>query len=123
MADTKWNTTEKSIGVLFLDPSNPRIPPTPKSLSEPELIEELVLHDDVLQLAANIQANGFFPTEPLMAIRENGKLYVVEGNRRLAACKLLVNPDLAPESHKTRFKHLSTNIDTRQFNHIPVVIA
>ena len=108
---------------MFLDPNNPRIPPTPQPLTEPELIAELVLHDDVHQLASNIQASGYFPTEPLMIVREDGQFRVAEGNRRLAACKLLVNPDLAPESYKSKFRHLSTTVEAHQFSRIPVVIA
>ena len=123
MAYTNWKTTRKSVGALFLDPSNSRIPPTPTPLSEQNLITELVLHDDVYQLASNIQANGFFPTEPLVAVRENGKLYVVEGNRRLAACKLLVNPDLAPDHFKAKFRGLSVNTEPASFKSIPVTIA
>jgi len=56
MANTNWKTTQKSIGVMFMDAKNPRIPPTPQPLSEPELIAELVLHDDVYQLASNIRS-------------------------------------------------------------------
>src|SRR5260370_1391416 len=123
MSYSDWKVTEKSVGSLHLDPANPRIPPTPKPLSQTELINELVLHDDVYQLAWNIQANGFFPTEPVVALRENGKFYVVEGNRRLAACKLLVNPDSAPDEFKAKFKLLSAKIEPAGFSKIPVVIA
>jgi len=111
MANTTWKTTQKNIGVIFLDPNNPRIPPTPQPLTEPELIAELVLHDDVHQLASNIQASGYFPTEPLMIVREDGQFRVAEGNRRLAACKLLVNPHLAPDSYNSKFRHLSTTVE------------
>jgi hypothetical protein len=118
-----WKITSRSVGALQLDPSNPRIPPTPKPLSQAELISELVLHDDVYQLAVNIQANGFFPTEPLVVLKEKGKFYVVEGNRRLAACKLLVNPDAAPEDFKSKFRVISAKIVPAEFNKLPIVIA
>ena len=110
MSYSGWKATRKSAGALQLDPANPRIPPSSKTLSQSELITELVTHDDVYQLALNIQANGFFPTEPLVAIREKGKYYVAEGNRRLAACKLLANPDAAPEDFRSRFKLLSAKM-------------
>jgi len=123
MSYSGWKATRKSAGALQLDPANPRIPPSSKTLSQSELITELVTHDDVYQLALNIQANGFFPTEPLVAIREKGKYYVAEGNRRLAACKLLANPDAAPEDFRSRFKLLSAKMSPTEFDKIPVVVA
>jgi ParB-like chromosome segregation protein Spo0J len=41
------------------------------------------------EVALSIAENGFYRHEPLYAARESGKLNVVEGNRRLAAVKLL----------------------------------
>lgn len=123
MSYANWTKTSRRLGALFLDPENPRIPPTPKVLTQPELISELVRHDDVYELASNIKNNGFFPTEPLVAIKENGKLIVVEGNRRLAACKLLVSPALAPTEFQAKFRQLSTNVAPNLFRAIPLVIA
>jgi hypothetical protein len=118
-----WKTETRSAGGLFLDPRNPRIPPSSKPLSETELIGELVLHDDVYDLAKNIAANGFFPSEPLVAIKEEHRLIVVEGNRRLAACKLLVSPEAAPKEFETKFRSLSEKFDQNSLKAIPVVIA
>jgi hypothetical protein len=81
------------------------------------------LHDDVFDLAKNIAANGFFPSEPLVAVKEGGKLTVVEGNRRLAACKLLVSPEAAPKEFQSKFKSLSEKFDQNLLKAIPVVIA
>jgi len=123
MSYANWKASLKSAGSMFLDPRNPRIPPSPRAMDEPELIAELVRHDDVHQLAANIKSNGFFPTEPLVTIHENGKLYVVEGNRRLAACKLLINPDSAPDEFKPRFRTLAAGVDPAAFREIPTLLA
>ena len=49
-------------------------------------IEEIVL---------SIKASGFFEHEPLIAIEEEGKKIVIEGNRRLAAVKCILQPELA----------------------------
>ncbi len=43
----------------------------------------------------SIGQQGYFPGEPLLAVKSNGNYIVVEGNRRLAAVKLL-NGDLLP---------------------------
>jgi hypothetical protein len=118
-----WRNAARSAASLLLDPQNPRIPPSSKSLSQAELLVELALHDDVHELARNIAANGFFPSEPLVAIKENAGLIVVEGNRRLAGCKLLVAPELAPESLRARFKSISASIDPTELRKIPILIA
>ncbi len=118
-----WKSEGRSAAGLFLDPQNPRIPPSPKPLSQRELIEELVLHDDVLELAKTIAANGFFPNEPLVAVKEKEGVFVVEGNRRLTACKLLLEPALAPTSFQTRFRTLSATIDPKHLGSIPTLVA
>jgi hypothetical protein len=119
---SNWERKEKSPASLFLDPRNPRIPPSPQPLAEPGLIEELVLHDDVYPLARNIVANGFFPNEALIAVEEENKLIVVEGNRRLAACKLLLSPEAAPTSFQARFKSLASTFDQNQIKTVPVLV-
>jgi hypothetical protein len=101
-ATNGWPLKPTSVGSLFLDPHNPRLAPTIEKLTERQIIEEIVLHENVLDLSKQIKTHGFFPSEPLIAVLEGGKKIVVEGNRRLAACKLLLNPSLAPKSHENR---------------------
>ena len=48
----------------------------------------------------SIGQNGFFEGEPLIVVTEKGKNVVVEGNRRLAAVKLLNEPGLT--SHRVK---------------------
>lgn len=118
-----WKSLKRSAAGLFLDPQNPRIPPATKPFSQPDLLTELALHDDVYELAKNIAANGFFPNEPLVAIKESYGLVIVEGNRRLAACKLLLQPELAPPSLISRFKSLSGGFDLNLLKRVPVLLA
>jgi hypothetical protein len=92
-------------------------------LTEPQLIEELVLNDDVLGLARSIATNGYFPNEDLIVIRDQGKHVVVEGNRRLAACKLLANPQIAPMAFQGKFKSISATFDESSLRDIPIFIA
>jgi len=49
----------------------------------------------VEEIVLSIKASGFFTNEPLIAIREDGKNVVLEGNRRLAAVKCILNPSIA----------------------------
>ena len=79
---------------LLLDPLNPRLGrgntgPTVKQCKLLDLMKDWALDE----LAVSFIENGFWPQEALIAVQENlyGKssLIVVEGNRRLAALKLL----------------------------------
>ncbi|MFZ2279799.1 MAG: ParB/RepB/Spo0J family partition protein [Prosthecobacter sp.] len=84
---------------LQFDHENPRLkgfgiqPKTP----EKEIIELLWRHMAVDEVAMSIAANGFFPHEPLIVAKENGKWVVIEGNRRLAAVRALNSAELRKE--------------------------
>jgi hypothetical protein len=118
-----WEKGDLKTEVLLLDALNPRIPQSEKKLSQKDLIEILVQYDDACDLAKNIVHNGYIPIESLIGVRENGNIVVVEGNRRLVACKLLINPDLAPVEFRSRFRSLSERIDKSTINKLEVQIA
>lgn len=122
-ATNGWPLKPTSIGSLFLDPHNPRLAPAVEKRTERQIIEEIVLHEDVLELSKQIKTHGFFPSEPLIAVLEGGKKIVVEGNRRLAACKLLLNPSLAPKSHEKRMRTIAGNFNAQALGKLPVLLA
>jgi hypothetical protein len=102
-----WDETTKSVTALLLDPRNPRIPSGAAPLSQRDLIAELVEHENVYPLAQDIALRGYFPVESLIGVEdEDGKTYILEGNRRLAALKLLISPDTAPETWVAKFRAL-----------------
>lgn len=83
-----------SIDELFLDQKNPRLGRRniADRLSQAKILEEM--SDWTLdELAISFLENGFWPQEALIVVREKlgnkNCLVVVEGNRRLAALKLL----------------------------------
>ncbi len=91
--------TPINVSELLFDFENPRLVEfslTAKS-TELEIIGVLWEAMDVRELALSIAASGFFRHEPLIVSREGGTNVVIEGNRRLAAVKLLLNPTLASE--------------------------
>ncbi len=102
-----WPTIKVKVKTALLDGGNPRIPNPRAALSQRQLIEELVEHDDVYGLARDISIVGFEPLESVLALRESGTIRIVEGNRRLAALKLLDDPALAPASFVGRFEKLA----------------
>lgn len=82
---------------LHFDHANPRLAEfgIESSDSEEHILQILWDAMDVLELVQSISASGFFPHEALIVARENGKDIVIEGNRRLAAVKVLRNPQIA----------------------------
>ena len=92
------------INQFFLDPKNPRLPERLQKTNEKEVYNWMLTDATLIDLMASIAENGFFAGEPILVVAENGKKIVVEGNRRLAAIRLLENPELcsvSPKSVKT----------------------
>ena len=88
-----------NVSELAFDVRNPRLPEFDLTDATPEedVVRLLWETMDVRELAMSIAASGFFSHEPMVIAREDGKNVVIEGNRRLAAVKLLLHPDLAQE--------------------------
>lgn len=95
--EAKWMDQSK----LHFDANNPRIKHGPadqeKQLSQREIIGILWREFAVDEVALSIAANGYFPHEPLFATREGTRLVVIEGNRRLAAIRILLSAELREE--------------------------
>jgi ParB-like nuclease domain len=79
---------------LRFDVRNPRVADDDPDASQEALLATLWRDFAVDELALSIAANGFFDHEPLFAAQEGGQLVVVEGNRRLAAVRLLRHADV-----------------------------
>ena len=82
---------------LAFDVKNPRLPEfdLTANSTEADVIEVLWEAMDVKELVMSIAASGFFSHEPMIVAPEGGKNVVIEGNRRLAAVKVLLEPALA----------------------------
>jgi hypothetical protein len=90
------------VGNLLFDFDNPRLTMGKEPNSEPEMVQ--VLWDDMAvdEIVDSISANGFFREEPIIVIPKDpkktdpqkDKFTVVEGNRRLAAVRLLIDEKL-----------------------------
>lgn len=83
----------KSPDELSLDQANPRFG-LAHADNEPEALEILAETANLKELWDSIAERGYEPFEPLVAMEKGGRLIVLEGNRRLAAVKLLLDPDL-----------------------------
>lgn len=94
---------------LLLDPQNPRITP-PVGASEDDLLRILYESEALEELALSLSRNGYFTEEPMVIVPHGtleGMFVVVEGNRRLAAIKILLDPDLRRRLGAADWPHLS----------------
>ena len=82
-----------SVDALVFDPDNPRLPSTLNTSDEQDLLEWLLRDGSLIELMGSIGEHGYFHGEPLLVTDYDGKLKVVEGNRRLAAVQLRLEPD------------------------------
>ncbi len=96
-----------STSKLFFDSKNPRLVEAGGPESQKEILRILWREFAVDEIALSIAANGYFPYEPLFATKEDGRLVVVEGNRRLAAVRLLVDTDLRRDVGATDLPSIS----------------
>lgn len=96
---------------LRFDAKNPRLREElgdlGRDVSQDEIAQVLWREFAVDEIAMSIAANGYFPHEPLFVSREGGQLVVIEGNRRLAAVRLLVDDDLRSEIRATDLPTIS----------------
>ncbi|WP_080708462.1 ParB/RepB/Spo0J family partition protein [Aeromonas hydrophila] len=93
------NITKKiSPDMLLLDVSNPRLfngGHISSNSTQDELVKELADTADLKELIESIAENGYLSIEPLIVMEKDDKYVVLEGNRRLAAIKLLRDRELA----------------------------
>jgi hypothetical protein len=106
---------------LSLDPKNPRLPKVLKDTSQPGLLSTLATEYELTELGRSIADHGYFSEEPLVAVREGTQLIVVEGNRRLAALKLLDNPQVAPRAHQKQWVEIASSRKV-EVKEVPILI-
>ena len=137
-----------SIYKLHLDVNNPRLPENVQGKSEKEVLLTLYREFDLRELAESMAKNGYFDEEPLIIIpkilpknfegkdynslREDKKfisfleykntpLIVVEGNRRLAAARILLSGDLRRELKVREWPVLSKPVK-KDLMTLPVIV-
>ncbi|MGK3941769.1 hypothetical protein ABK046_25455 [Streptomyces caeruleatus] len=106
---------------LQLDPQNVRID-LKGTLLEADIIQDLFHNEKALTLVESICKVGLLTHEVPIAIRRDGQLVVVEGNRRVAALKAMQNPFLAPEYH-ARITRATQAVSLDSFRRISVKLA
>ena len=108
---------------LLFDSNNPRMIEFGELKDETSVINTLWRNMAVNEIVMSILANGFFENEPMYAIADGDKYIVIEGNRRLAAVKAILNPDIIANNGMGRFRDRITPTIQKQLNsELPVVV-
>lgn len=90
---SSWSTRLLSIDNLKLDVKNPRFSyQSTKEMNQTEIVKYLIENHAAYELAKDIAINGYLLNEEPIVCKERDYYVVLEGNRRVAACKILLNP-------------------------------
>ena len=104
MTQTKTpSITSIKVADLGFDPHNPRFSPEIAGGPEGELVERFIRDERLLEILNSIADQGYFAGEPLLVVQVRGteRFHVIEGNRRLAALKLLNGLVNVPEGRSS----------------------
>lgn len=107
---------------LYFDSQNPRLVEGRASEDEQEILNILWREFAVDEIALSIAANGYFPYETLIVTEESGRYVVIEGNRRLAAVRLLRNEDLRKKVGATDLPSI-TDEAKEELGKLPAIIC
>lgn len=118
------------INDIWLDEKNPRFASSlirgkNKKISQNDIIEYMLNYANIEDLALKIVGYGGLYDEVSLScyIDENGHLVVLEGNRRMTTCKVLLNHLLIPENLKDNISLPSASNELRQkISRVHVVI-
>ena len=112
------------VAALDFDPQNPRFPAVVANGPVNELIERFIRDERLLEIITSIADQGYFDGEPLLVVKAaNARYLVIEGNRRLAALKLLTGELPVPlgrtsiEDVCEQAKHKPTQVPCLIFSH------
>jgi ParB-like nuclease family protein len=98
---------------LLLDPYNPRLTVDEEGASQPELLRIILERFKIEELAQSISAAGYLPFDPLIGCQQEQDVVILEGNRRVATLKLLLDPSLAPEKYRRRWEELKAGLSEK----------
>jgi hypothetical protein len=118
----RWKTTAISPLDIALDRDNPRIN-IEATDKESDIIKKLIRYEEVIELARKIAHSGLLPGERIIVVQEKGQWVVLEGNRRICACKLLLSPQLVPPEYRKSFPKLTTATEIDRIDKVEADVA
>jgi hypothetical protein len=87
----EYNIQDINISQLEFDKKNPRLVEFDykENITEEQLVDILCRVMAVEEIVLSLHHSGYFKNDPLIAIPDGDKFIVIEGNRRLAAIKVI----------------------------------
>ncbi|HEY4025836.1 MAG TPA: ParB N-terminal domain-containing protein [Candidatus Dormibacteraeota bacterium] len=107
---------------LRFDRRSPRLSEVPEAVSQDQILDRLWREFALEELTASIATGGYFPHEPLIVEAEGEALVVIDGNRRLAAVRLLTDRALRERLNATDLPALPAP-RLGDLQRLPVVVA
>jgi hypothetical protein len=107
---------------LRLDSRNVRLV-LPVQAPQADIIQDLFQNENAFEMAEAIVSVGFLTHELPIVLKEDGNWTVVEGNRRTAAIKALLNPYLVPGYQARINRLLEGGFDISDIKEIDAIIA
>jgi hypothetical protein len=109
---------------LEFDTRNPRLVEFgfTKKTPQKEIIETLWEEMAIDEIIMSIKASGFFKNEPLIAVKEDNKFVVIEGNRRLTAVKAIRHPSTFNDKRLSALVAGVTKKIKDQLEKLPVIL-
>jgi len=122
------NRNLRAVNSLKLWDENPRLMEDPDYYVSPrQVIKEIYekAEDKFNKLLRSISEQGWLGFDTIVVLPPDAKglMAVVEGNRRVAALKLFINPKLAPIEKRTSVRRYAVNVDLESIKKIQVCIA
>ena len=121
MSYADWPIEEFQPHELTLDDKNPRI--SKAGAPQTAIREALLATADLQKMAESIaRTEDVFPHDIPIVVRENRKLVVLEGNRRVATIQMLLDPTLVPPHFASTWPTL-TETARENLNSLRVILA
>jgi hypothetical protein len=118
--------THQRLSDLHFDTRNPRFGPDVGELKdERKILDRIVEKHGVNDLLSSLAVNGYSDAEPMVGLQdESGKITIIEGNRRLAACLILSEDHRAKnQQHRSeRYRRLRREYELKPVDPIPVTV-
>lgn len=122
--EDKWKPGPIPVDDLRLDAKNPRLIlyNIDENASQDEITQVLWERMAVEEVALSIAKNGYWDYETIFVAEENGRNVVIEGNRRLAAIKILLDGNLRRKLKLADFPSLSSQDRKKIEKGLPAIV-
>ena len=116
-----WKTKSLKVTSICLDEDNIRLEHA--RASQDAIVQDLFSNYKTFDLVKSILQFGLFTHELPIVVSENSKQVVLEGNRRVAALKSIINPKLVPKYENSIRDLINQAGDISSLSSIEVKIA